>query len=125
MDQLKYRKCMVNYMKGGGPKEQRRQNFCVGAKVCSGKADPMEAETVCRSRPPSEPHRRSRAVGKLCSSKSVGTIATCLVAQIDHAAITDKQMKRDLSRCMCKGKRLSRPETPSMEHMVMPIPVHV
>ena len=125
MDQSKYRKCMTSYMKGAGKsKAQRSQDFCVGAKVCSSAANPVEAERVCRSRPPSEPHRRSRVAGKLCGSKSIGTIATCLVAQVDSTAITDKQMKRDLSRCMCKGKR-SPKQTASMEHMIMPIPVHV
>lgn len=41
-----YTTCMVPYMKGGGP--DRKERFCIGAKLCSGKASTKEeAARMC------------------------------------------------------------------------------
>jgi hypothetical protein len=41
-----YTTCMVPWMKGGGP--DRKVRFCVGAKICSGKAsNEEEARRLC------------------------------------------------------------------------------
>lgn len=44
-----YNSCMRTYITGTGKtKEQRRLDFCIGAKVCSGKAkSEEEARTIC------------------------------------------------------------------------------
>ena len=43
-----YNTCMRPYMTGSKPKEQRKLDFCVGAKVCSGKAKTEEeAKAIC------------------------------------------------------------------------------
>lgn len=50
MDRAEYNACMSPYIRGKGkPKEERRLNFCIGAKLCSGKVkDKAEAEKICR-----------------------------------------------------------------------------
>lgn len=46
MDRSAYNKCMIPWMKGGGP--DRKLRFCIGAKTCSGKAkSEAEAREVC------------------------------------------------------------------------------
>ena len=43
-----YNACMRPYLVGSKPKEQRRLDFCIGAKVCSGKAKTdEEAKALC------------------------------------------------------------------------------
>jgi transcription elongation factor Elf1 len=43
-----YNACMRPYITGSKSKEQRKLDFCIGAKVCSGKAkDREEAEKIC------------------------------------------------------------------------------
>jgi hypothetical protein len=43
-----YNKCIRPYITGSKPKEQRKLDFCVGAKICSGKAETREqAEGLC------------------------------------------------------------------------------
>ncbi|GAH68135.1 unnamed protein product, partial [marine sediment metagenome] len=43
MDQDKYRKCMRQYMTGvGKTKEERQHDMCIGAKLCSRKAETKE-----------------------------------------------------------------------------------
>lgn len=43
-----YNICMRPYMTGSKPKEQRKLDFCVGAKICSSRAETREeAETLC------------------------------------------------------------------------------
>ena len=46
-----YNTCMRPYITGKGiPKEERRQNFCIGAKICTGKAkDEKEALRLCQA----------------------------------------------------------------------------
>lgn len=49
MDREKYNNCMRPYIRGKDKsKEERQKSFCIGAKVCSGKAkNEKEAEYLC------------------------------------------------------------------------------
>lgn len=59
MDRVEYNHCMSPYIRGSKPKEQRKLDFCIGAKICSGKASsPEEAKTLCLNAPPKEPKAR-------------------------------------------------------------------
>ena len=51
-----YTSCMKPYITGKGKeKEQRRLDFCMGAKICSGKAvDETEAKNLCLEAPKQE-----------------------------------------------------------------------
>ncbi|HUV76258.1 MAG TPA: hypothetical protein VMW00_06405, partial [Dehalococcoidales bacterium] len=63
-----YTDCMRPYMTGGGP--ERKERFCKGAKICSGKAaNEEEAARICAEasanpKPPKE--KRGR---KVCTLK--------------------------------------------------------
>ena len=47
MDRAAYNACMSPYIKGKGKsKDERKRDFCVGAKVCSGKATTQEEALV-------------------------------------------------------------------------------
>jgi len=50
----KYNQCMRPFITGSKPKEQRKQDFCIGAKICSGKAkNTDEAQRICsQPKPP-------------------------------------------------------------------------
>lgn len=51
MDREKYNACMSPFIKGKDKtKEERRLGFCIGAKLCSGKAKTEEeARTICNA----------------------------------------------------------------------------
>lgn len=53
MDRAAYNECMRPYISGSRPKDERKRAFCIGAKICSGKADSEEhaAELCARTIP--------------------------------------------------------------------------
>lgn len=59
-----YNKCMIPFLKDGKTKEQHRMDFCVGAKICSGKSKSKEeAAQVCQislSQPKEPKSRKTR-----------------------------------------------------------------
>lgn len=111
-----YTTCMKPYMSGGGP--ERKQRFCAGAKICSGKAaDEKEAGQLCaidaaNPKPPKEPKTRGR---KVCSIRDLEAISVCMSENIDLSQITDNNMSiifgEALKKCSgaktAKGKRIS------------------
>lgn len=113
-----YNACMRPYITGKKPKEQRKLDFCVGAKLCSSKSKTKEeAERLCRQpkppREPKEPSGQKRGRGKVCSPQSIETIASCLITHTNFdVAVTDQQLRESLSLCMCgkREKKLSKAE---------------
>lgn len=59
MDRKQYNTCMKPYISGTGmTKEERRLRFCIGAKLCSGKAETEdEAMAVCLMPKPEKPKK--------------------------------------------------------------------
>ena len=52
-NRAEYNACMRPYITGSKPKEERKRDFCVGAKICSGKAQSKEeALTLCANTVP-------------------------------------------------------------------------
>jgi len=85
MDRAKYNTCMRPYIEGKGKsKEQRKLDFCTGAKICSQKASSQEeAIRLCSlPKPPKPPKVTSRARGKSCE-KEVGELTTCVMNYFD------------------------------------------
>jgi len=86
-----YTKCMIPHMKGGGP--DRKERFCVGAKLCSGKAgDEGEAKRLCAEaaanpKPPKKPKGK-----KICTLRDLEAITTCVVESIDLGSLTPENM---------------------------------
>lgn len=86
-----YTACMVPYMKGGG--EDRKQRFCLGAKLCSKKAQNEEeakrlcAEAAANPKPPKKPKGK-----KICTLRDLDAITTCVVESIDLGSLTTENM---------------------------------
>jgi hypothetical protein len=49
-----YNKCIRPYITGSKPKEQRKVDFCIGAKICSGKAANRDQAVALCSKPKSK-----------------------------------------------------------------------
>ncbi len=90
-----YTKCMIPYMKGGGP--DRKERFCIGAKLCSGKASSeKDAEKQCLEAPPAPRKTSKRGIDPRA-------IAACVIENLDSELTVDK-----LARLIadCAGKKL-------------------
>jgi len=97
-----YNKCMVPYMKGSG--EDKKLGFCVGAKICSGKATSEDqARQICLTEPKKQPKPRK-------SKKSCGTdmeeLAACAVGKLTPEVLSssrglDRILTEILQECSC------------------------
>lgn len=63
-----YNQCIRPFITGTGKsKEERKLNFCIGAKVCSGKAkNPEEAKQICLTQPPKPAKQPKQRRAKGC-----------------------------------------------------------
>ncbi len=70
---------MTPFMSGKGKtKEERKRAMCIGAKMCSGKAQTeTEAEQICINQPPKEPKARKQR-GTIDAAKLAGCVASSL-----------------------------------------------
>ena len=115
-----YTDCMKPYMAGGGP--DRKTRFCVGAKLCSGKADNEEAAKELCSRPkhpllrtdhlaPPKPTRAGKAPARSCTV-SMATLAACAISKIDWDVITQETFEEHLTtalqECSCRPKKVAK-----------------
>ena len=94
MDRVQYNSCMSPYIRGKDKtKEERQMGFCVGAKLCSGKAKTEEeARTICN-----QPHLPKWAAEKkeeerlTCPQRIDRSLKTILeVRDLIKAGQTDK-----------------------------------
>jgi len=95
MDRAKYNACMSPFIRGKDKtKEERQMGFCVGAKLCSGKAKSEdEARKICN-----QPHLPKWAAGKepeaeklTCPQKMERTLKTIIeVKDLIKAGQTEK-----------------------------------
>jgi len=100
-----YTACMRPYMTGGG--EDKRERFCIGAKICSGKAEnEPEAKNLCEvsalePKPPKKPKKE-----KICQLKDLAAVGACLAANIDLSSLTPSNMQQTfevaLQKCTSK-----------------------
>jgi len=96
-----YTSCMRPYMTGGGP--DRKDRFCKGSKICSGKASTEEeaarlcAEAAANPKPPKEKKGR-----KVCTLRDLEAIATCVSAEIDLSSLTPENMHKTFSSALKK-----------------------
>ncbi len=114
-----YTLCMKPYMSGGGP--DRKLRFCIGAKICSGKAaDEETAKQICLSQPPKE---QSTGTGagkrqpKQCA-ENMAKLAACVISKIDWDAITQETFEEHLTQalreCSCRPKKAKAALTPTV-----------
>lgn len=94
MDRSAYNKCMIPWMKGGGP--DRKLRFCIGAKLCSGHAkDEAEAREVCllpKEPKPARAFKGKRSTEQSCE-KSAVKVAECVVSHLmDNKVYRDQAL---------------------------------
>jgi len=113
MERAKYNACVANGLRGKElTKDERKLEFCVVAKVCSGKANNREeALTICSQPKPPKPEktRKKKAETPESCEKDVFKLSKCMVPHIDmdlagnvnsiEAAIVNAMME-----CKCPEK---------------------
>lgn len=103
MDRQDYNECMKPYISGKGKtKEERQQNFCVGAKICTGKAQNQEeAIQICSMpKPPKEPKERKSRV------KGCPACPPCNCS--GGAAKSEKDPMKDILECPDRNARINQ-----------------
>ena len=99
MDREKYNSCMRPYI--SGHHEDRKMAFCVGAKICSGKAgNEKDAEKQCLEAPPASRKTSKRGI-------NAREVASCIIANLTDP-LTEENLSKLLSDCI--GKKLSSPK---------------
>jgi len=103
--QAEYRECLRPYITGSKTKEQRKLDFCTGAKVCAKKISVEEARRICSL--PKEPKLRTsptrRHNGKSCEKESL-ELTKCIISRIDmNLASNNIQLavKNAMMECRC------------------------
>jgi hypothetical protein len=103
MDREAYNACLRPYISGSMPQDQRKLQFCIGAKVCSGKAKTEEeARQICMQPKPAKTSKRTKK-GASCE-KEMATLAACVSDNIDRSMPPDllkDQIKTALIKCQC------------------------
>ena len=96
-DRNAYTTCMVPYMKGGGP--ERKTNFCIGAKLCSGKArDKEEAERLCAEAALNPKPAKPRGSKK--QSLNLMAVSTCIIEGMAGLPVTQAKLVPILAKCV-------------------------
>jgi len=107
-----YTDCMKPFMTGGGP--DRKERFCKGAKICSGKASTeQEAAQLCAEAAANPKPPKARKAGKKGSgSVNVSGVAACLVTKINPEELTEENIKETFTKALkaCTG---DNPEDPN------------
>lgn len=111
MNRAEYNQCMKPHMTGSKTKEQRQKDMCVGAKLCSGKADNVkEAERLCAEaalnpKPPKEKKTR-----KVCTLRDLESIAVCVAENIELSSLTSENMGEIFANALkkCSGTKAKK-----------------
>lgn len=111
MDRQKYNACMAPHMRGGG--KDRKLRFCVGAKLCSGKApNEEEAKRLCLIPKEPKPPKAGKSKPGSCE-KEVVKLAECVVTYIGDNDLYKQAMNVNsvgtvianaLMSCQCEVK---------------------
>lgn len=96
MDRTEYTTCMIPYMKGGGP--DRKERFCIGAKICSKKAnDESEAKRLCAEAAANpKPPKAKRIRG---SKIDTAALAACVIKTLDGSEPTLATLTPIIANC--------------------------
>ena len=92
MDRESYNSCLRPFISGSMPQAERKLNFCIGAKVCSGKAkNEEEAKAICLlPKEPKEPKARKRKEKPSVSCRGdMITLSQCMAEKIDLDLVVD------------------------------------
>ena len=109
MDREQYNECMKPYISGKKAKEERKLDFCIGAKVCSGKAkSEEEARHICLTAPKAPPKTKAPK-RKDCSADMI-ELAGCVIKKLS-GDLTEAGLAEAMQLCACgKAKKTTRVE---------------
>ena len=95
MERKAYNDCMKPFI--SGQHEDRKRDFCIGAKICSGKApDEKEAERLCAEAALNpKPLRKPRGKCKI----DISALAACIVKSLAEGEITAAKLAPIISGC--------------------------
>ena len=100
MNRTEYNACMAPHMTGSKTKEERKTDMCIGAKLCSGKAETKEeAERICLL--PKEPKPEKERKGRSRKIDTV-TLAKCIIGQItdgDNSELDVATLANVINKC--------------------------
>ena len=109
MGKEEYISCMKPYMAGGGP--ERKKRFCIGAKICSGKANnEQEAIKLCAEAAMNPGPPKAKKGRKFCTLRDLDAISVCLTANINLSSLTVENMPGIFSAALkkCSGVSVKR-----------------
>lgn len=96
MDRKEYTDCMRPFMTGGGP--DRKERFCIGAKVCSGKAtNEQEAAKLCAEAAANPKPKTNRMNRK--SKIDVANLSVCVIKGLNGSEPTLANLTPILASC--------------------------
>jgi len=104
-----YTTCMKPYMTGGGP--ERKERFCIGAKICSGKSsNEQEAAKLCAEAAANPKTPKPKKGRKVCTLQDLEAISVCLAENIDLSSITPDNMRNVFASALkkCSGASSGR-----------------
>ena len=108
MERTEYNNCMKPYI--SGQHEDRKMAFCIGAKMCTGKAkNEKEAEQICLAQPPKEPKpRKTRGGAKL----DVQAFSACILPKIAIGTCGDGMSNVEMMKIVaeCAGSTNTKVE---------------
>ena len=116
MSREEYNSCMRKYISGAGKTpEDRKSSFCIGAKICTGKAqNEVEALKLCQQAQAdklNEPDKNKIKRGR--RSLDSGKIAECLWQKLDSGDYSIKDLTAWIADCSKQtgGPKIKAPET--------------
>ena len=103
-----YTACMKPYMTGGGP--DRKERFCHGAKICSGKAkNKDEAARLC-AEAAANPKPAGAAGKKSRKCKIVAPdLASCIIENLGGSEVNLANLTTFIT--ICTGQKVAKPLT--------------
>lgn len=114
MDRAAYNDCMRPYMTGSKSKEQRQQDMCIGAKLCTGKAETQEqAVKLCEEAAANPKPPKAKKGRKVCTLKDLEAISVCMAENINLSQLTTKNMHEVFSEALEKCSGASRKKVKS------------
>lgn len=100
MDRAAYNECMKPYMQGTMTREERGNNMCIGAKLCTGKAkSKMEAVEICKNRPV-----ETKSRGRKCKAGKKDLIDCMLKELKPETENFDTAIRAAIEKC-CAGNK--------------------
>lgn len=106
MKREEYNSCIADGMRGQTfTKEERKLEFCILAKTCSGNSSSREeAKAIClQPKPPKKLTTSKRA--KFCNIRDLDTVATCTASKIDLSKLTQENIHEVFANALkeCSG----------------------